>query len=143
MILENFLLGQNEKMKSVEEFREYFKNAKDEELQKLLYQIHATEGAAYIDHILSPQIDRELGKSLAKIAGLSEEDRKELIQVADKYAKEVQSEIKDQRPFALPFKKKKKILAKLLFGTTAAAIIGGGAYLLSKILKNSDEEYRG
>ncbi len=127
-------------MKNVKEFREYILNVKDEKLQMLLYKIHAAEGASYIDHILSPQMDKELRKSLAEIVGLSEEDRKELIQVADKYVKEVQSEIKDKKPFALPFKKKKKILAKILLGTAAATIVGTGVYLLIKNSKDSDEE---
>ncbi len=127
-------------MRDVEEFRKYFINAKSEDIQILLHKIHAAQGAAYADHNLSPQIDRGLRKSLAEIAGLSEKDKEELIQIADKYTKETYSEAKDKRPYAVPIKKKKNILAKLLIGATATSVIGGGICLLIKALKNNDEE---
>ena len=124
-------------MKTIEEFRKYFIDVKPKELETLLNTIYTAQGAAYADHNLSPQIDAELRNYMANIAGLSEEDRKKLIDIADEYSKELQSEAKDKRPYAVPIKKKKSILLKLLFGT---AVISGTVYILKKILKNGDEE---
>jgi len=124
-------------MKDVEEFRKYFIEATPKELETLLNTIYTAQGAAYSDHNLSPQIDIELRKYMVDIAGLSEEDREKLINVANGYSKELQSEAKDKKPFAVPIKKKKSILIKLLFGT---AVVGGSVYVLKKILKNDNEE---